>query len=195
MCVYFPDLNLFNLESLSQLVIEHGLRLNRNKWLASIVLGRFFQMLLIYVIHKEGSESPLFVKCFLTTISFWGFLKYCCWSFFLFFFFKHRKIFLTLIIFGTQQSYLLHQFLISFTFICQFFVPVNSRFVCKQTLNNLNCESDIPVFFFFNFYFTDWKVVGRHFSQLWIEKWKFRDLHNFIGRNLGLSTGSVKETS
>lgn len=116
-------------------------------------------------------------------------------SFVVFFFFLHRKIFLTLIIFGTQQSYLLHQFLISFTFICQFFVPVNSRFVCKQTLNNLNCESDIPVFFFFNFYFTDWKILGRHFSQLWIEKWKFRDLHNFIGRNLGLSTGSVKETS
>lgn len=97
------------------------------------------------------------------------FFKILLLIFLSFFFFKHRKIFLTLIIFGTQQSYLLHQFLISFTFICQFFVPVNSRFVCKQTLNNLNCESDIPVFFFFNFYFTDWKVVGRHFSQLWIK--------------------------
>ena len=49
-CVYFPDLNLFNLESLSQLVIEHGLRLNRNKWLASIQEGEWY-----FKLHLERS--------------------------------------------------------------------------------------------------------------------------------------------
>lgn len=68
--MYFPDLNPFNLESLSQLVIEHGPSLKRNKWVVTVVSVRLFQMLLLYVNHKEGSESPLFVKCFMTPFPF-----------------------------------------------------------------------------------------------------------------------------